>query len=66
MVINPFHASFDRREVIDFPDMCFHYELSVVLYKKPSAEQYQLTIFYRVSYIFYIQPKLSQNSPFFW
>ena len=62
MVINPFHASFDRREVIDFPDLCFHYELSVLLYKKPSAEEYQLTTFYRVMFVSAIKSKISQMS----
>ena len=54
MVTAPFRASFDRHEVMDFADISFHYESSVLLYKKPSAEEYKVTAFYRVVFIFYL------------
>ena len=48
MVIDPLHASYDRRQVVDFADISFRYESSILMYKKPSAEEYKVTSFFRV------------------
>ena len=51
LVIAPFSSTYDRQVAADFLETQMYVEDTVILYKKPDADEYMITLFYSVSWL---------------
>ena len=49
MVITAFSRTYDRAQVIDFPNTAYYTENMVMIYKKVNATEQVVTMYYKVS-----------------
>ena len=54
-----------RKDAMDFTDVVYYQEFSVVLYKKPNSDENFVTVFFKGNYLIYSNMYVQSDSAYF-